>query len=87
MQGRKIKYYNCNRGINVDGLDSLDAKFKSNMGNINILNGSIRENLELSNNLGYTKFKGEILGNINVSNNLGNIELDIDKMKMSTTTI
>ncbi|WGX75034.1 DUF4097 family beta strand repeat-containing protein [Paraclostridium bifermentans] len=75
----KLNTITATGGINVDGLDSLDAKFKSNMGNINILNGSIRENLELSNNLGYTKFKGEILGNINVSNNLGNIELDIDK--------
>lgn len=75
----KLNIITATGGINANELDSLDSKFKSNMGNINILNSSIKENLELSNNLGHTKFKGEISGNINVSNNLGNIELDIDK--------
>lgn len=64
--------------IDVENLDGLTAKFESNMGNINIVNSSIRETLELSNNLGHTKFQGELLGNINVSNNLGNIELNIN---------
>lgn len=64
--------------IGVEHLDGLTAKFESNMGNINIANSSIKETLELSNNLGHTKFQGELLGNINVSNNLGNIELDIN---------
>lgn len=64
--------------IDVKNLDGLSAKFESNMGNINIVNSSIKETLELSNNLGHTKFQGELLGNINVSNNLGNIELDIN---------
>lgn len=75
----KLNIITATGSINVNELDSLDSKFKSNMGNINILNSIIKENLELSNNLGHTKFKGKILGNINVSNNLGNIELDIDK--------